>query len=86
MPAVTRRPVFSSLVGAPATAASSERRPNVLVVVSDQLRHGATGCADNEVIETPNIDRLASEGVRFGNALCPTPFCSPTRTSLTTRL
>ena len=87
MPALTRRSALSTLTGGMASlAAGSDRSPNVLVVVSDQLHHGALGCAGNEVIQTPNIDRLASEGVRFENALCPTPFCSPTRASLMTGL
>ncbi len=87
MPALTRRAAFSAISGAVASAAAgSDRQPNVLLVVSDQLHHGAIGCAGNEVVRTPNIDRLASEGVRFENALCPTPFCSPTRASLMTGL
>ena len=85
VPALTRRSAMSALAGAVAPlSASTERRPNVLIAISDQLHHGALRCAGNEIVETPNIDRLASEGVRFENALCPTPFCSPTRASLMT--
>lgn len=65
---------------------AADKRPNLLLVISDQLHHAAFGAAGNRVIRTPNIDRLAREGVRFENALCPTPFCSPTRASLTTGL
>lgn len=65
-------------------ADSGERRPNVLLVLSDQFHHRALGCSGNRTIRTPSIDRLASEGVRFETALCPTPFCSPTRASLMT--
>ena len=87
MPALTRRSALSALSGGLASVAvGEERRPNVLVVISDQLHHAAVGCAGNDVIQTPNIDRLASQGVRFENALCPTPFCSPTRASLMTGL
>ena len=65
---------------------AADRQPNVLLVISDQLHHAAFGAAGNPVVQTPNIDRLAREGVRFENALCPTPFCSPTRASLMTGL
>ncbi len=83
----TRRSALSALAGGLASvAAGAERKPNVLIVISDQIHHGALGCAGNTVVRTPNIDRLASQGVRFENALCPTPFCSPTRASLMTGL
>lgn len=42
------------------------------------------GCAGNPVVKTPNLDRLAREGVRFTNAVCATPYCSPTRAALIT--
>ncbi len=87
MPALTRRSALTAISGALASAAAgNDRPPNVLIVVSDQLHHRALGCAGNEVIRTPHIDRLASQGVRFECALCPTPFCSPTRASLMTGL
>jgi arylsulfatase A-like enzyme len=63
---------------------SQSRRPNVLFIISDQIHHGALGCAGNPVVKTPNLDRLASEGARFQNAVCATPFCSPTRASFMT--
>ena len=87
MSALTRRSVLSALSGAMASGAERpSRSPNVLLVISDQLHHQAIGAAGNNVIQTPNIDRLARDGVRFQNALCPTPFCSPTRASLMTGL
>ena len=79
--------MFGGAAGAMAgTLFAAQKRPNVLLIVSDQLHHAAFGAAGNPVIQTPNIDRLAREGVRFENALCPTPFCSPTRASLMTGL
>ena len=89
---MTRRSVVSALSGAtlsavaPSAAEEPFRPPNVLLVLSDQLHHRAFSAAGNEVVKTPNIDRLARQGVRFENALCPTPFCSPTRASLMTGL
>ncbi len=84
---MTRRSALSALCGSaalPSTAA--DRRPNVLLVLSDQLHHRAIGVAGNQAIHTPNLDRLALGGARFESALCPTPFCSPTRASLMTGL
>ena len=87
MSALTRRSVLSALSGSLVSAAAqADRRPNVLLVISDQLHYEAIAAAGNEVVHTPNIDRLAHDGVRFENALCPTPFCSPTRASLMTGL
>ncbi len=52
--------------------------PNVVFIQCDQLNAKALSCYGGEV-DTPNIDRLAREGVRFTNAACVTPFCSPSR-------
>ena len=43
------------------------RRPNILLVTLDQFRSDALSCAGNPVVRTPNLDRLAAEGVRFAN-------------------
>ena len=69
-----------------AVEAQENRRFNVLFLMTDQHHHGVMGCAGNPVVKTPNLDRLASEGARFTNAVCSTPFCSPTRASLLTGL
>lgn len=70
----------------PAVAAE---RPNVLVVLTDDMRWDAIGVVQKEQgkaalfpwFKTPNLDRLASEGVRFTNAFCTTSLCSPSRAS-----
>lgn len=67
-------------------AAPRAPRPNVVFIISDQFHHAAYAAAGNPVVKTPNLDRLASEGVRFTNAVCATPFCSPTRASFLTAL
>jgi arylsulfatase A-like enzyme len=56
-------------------------RPNVLFIVVDQLRMECLGAYGNPDIKTPNIDRLASDGVRFENSFCPYPVCTPSRYS-----
>ena len=59
-------------------------KPNIIFIFADQHRHDALGCAGNSVIETPNLDRLASKGTRFANAWCQSPICQPSRASLIT--
>ena len=64
------------------TASSPATRPNVLVVLTDDQRWDAMGCAGHPFLKTPNIDRLAAEGVRFKKAFCTTSLCSPSRASI----
>ncbi len=64
---------------------SGERkRPNIILMVADDLGYGDLGCYDCPDIRTPNIDRLAREGVRFTDAYAAAPVCSPTRVALVT--
>ena len=57
-------------------------QPNVLFILCDDLRPDALGCYGSKHVKTPNIDRLASEGVRFANTFCTTSLCSPSRGSI----
>ena len=59
--------------------------PNVLLLMTDQQRWDAMGCS-GDWVETPNLDRIASEGVRFTNCVTTSPVCIPTRLSLATGL
>ncbi len=52
--------------------------------MSDQHHAGVMGCAGDAIAKTPNIDRLAREGVRFSNAYCSFPLCGPSRMSFMT--
>jgi choline-sulfatase len=56
-----------------------ERRPNVLMVMYDQLTPGALGCYGNAAVHSPTIDRLANEGVVFDAAYSNSPLCTPAR-------
>ena len=56
-------------------------RPNILILMPDQLRKDSMGCAGHQLIKTPNIDLLATEGVRFLNAFTVCPICMPARAS-----
>jgi hypothetical protein len=70
----------------PSASRAADERPNVVVIVTDN--HGAwtLGCYGNREIRTPNIDRLAAEGMRFTRAYCTNSVCSPSRASLMTGL
>lgn len=59
-------------------------RPNILLVYTDQQRYDTIGALGNEVIRTPNLDRLVGEGVAFTHATTPSPVCMPARWSLYT--
>lgn len=60
------------------------KRPNILIIYPDQMRYDAMGCAGNPVIRTPQIDRLAAEGVQFTEAYASYPICCPFRASVLT--
>jgi arylsulfatase A-like enzyme len=71
--------------GSPAAAEAGEGdRPNVLLIVSDDHNYRALGAAGNEAIRTPNLDRLAAEGVRFTRCFSPHPICLPSRACILT--
>jgi len=59
---------------------------NVLFIITDQLRMDHLGCYGNNVVKTPNLNKLASEGVRFTNAYCTNPMCMPNRATILTGL
>lgn len=61
-------------------------RPNILLLHSDQHRFDCVGANGHTFLKTPNLDKLAAEGVNFSHAFTPTPICSPERASLLTGL
>ena len=63
---------------------SIDRRPNLIVILADDLGFGDVGAYGGSVIETPNIDRMASEGMLFTNAYSSAAVCSPSRAGLLT--
>lgn len=66
-------------------AAADAPRPNVVVILADDLGWGDLGCyARESKIPTPNLDKLAASGMRFTNAYCPVSVCSPSRYALMT--
>ncbi len=73
--------LFLSLLSMAAIAAD---RPNVVFILADDLGAHDVGCFGSTFYETPNIDRLASHGVKFTQAYAANPLCSPTRASILT--
>ncbi len=57
-------------------------RPNLLYIHSDQHSPHVTGCYGDDLVETPNLDRLAANGVVFDSAYCSSPICVPSRMSM----
>jgi len=59
-------------------------KPNILLIMTDQQRYDSLGCYGFKGIATPNLDRLASEGVLFENCYVNNPICTPSRASIFT--
>ena len=63
---------------------AQEKQPNVLFILADDLGVNALNCYGNGKVHSPNIDRLAAEGVRFTNGYSSAPVCAPARASIMT--
>lgn len=75
--------LLTSLLPAPSMAAA--RPPNILIIVGDDMGYGELGCQGfTQQIPTPNIDRIAAQGIRFTSGYVTGPYCSPTRAGLMT--
>lgn len=61
---------------------NQDKRPNIIFILTDDQRWDALGYAGNTIIQTPEMDRLASQGVWFRNAIASTPICSASRASI----
>ncbi len=65
-------------------ASATDTRPNVVIILADDLGFGDLGCYGHPTFKTPHLDRLAAEGARLTQFNTPTPFCAPTRAALMT--
>jgi arylsulfatase A-like enzyme len=70
----------------PATAADKGKTPNIIFVMADDLGYGDLGCYGQQRIKTPNLDRLAAEGMRFTDFYAGSTVCAPSRCVLMTGL
>lgn len=80
--------LFGTILG-PATRlrpcpAADARRPNIIMLLTDDQRWDTLGCMGNKIIKTPNIDRLASQGVVFDNVFVTTSICMTNRACIFT--
>ncbi|MHC4798597.1 MAG: sulfatase family protein, partial [Planctomycetota bacterium] len=76
--------IFASLSYAAVEKRPSEKKLNVLFIMTDQHNARALGCYGSKEVKTPNMDRLAGGGVRFANAFTHTGQCCPARYTLWT--
>ena len=92
---MTRRSFIALSAGASAALAArrsfarterKQERPNILLIVADQFRADCIQADGNRAIKTPNLDRIAQEGIRFACAYSSTPTCTPARSGLLTGL
>ena len=80
--------VEGAICGAPLAAMHGKpapaRKPNIVVILADDLGYGELGCQGNPEVPTPNIDSIARNGVRFTNGYVTAPVCCPSRAGLMT--
>lgn len=76
--------ILSCLYPSPAPAQQPKARPNVLLLMSDDQHAAHVGCYGDKNVRTPNLDKLAAEGIRFTRTYVTTPQCVPSRASLMT--
>ena len=72
----------SSLALASVTAQAQPRPPNILFILADDLGYGDLGCYGQKRIQTPNIDRIAAQGIKFTQAYAGSTVCAPSRCTL----
>lgn len=75
---------LGTAAGFPAILTAGSERPNIVWIMSDEQRPDSLGCYGSAWAATPNLDRLADDGVLFENAYTPSPVCVPARCSLLT--
>lgn len=68
----------------PAVASSAVEKPNILLIYADDIGYGDLGCYGATAVKTPNVDRLAKEGLRFTSGYCAASTCTPSRYALMT--
>lgn len=81
---ISRRSVLGGLAGAVSAKPQRRPRPNFLFILADDHAGYVWGAGGNRQAETPNLDRFASESVRFSQHYCNSPMCTPSRQSLLT--
>jgi hypothetical protein len=65
----------------PSSAAAAEPRPNILWLIAEDMSPDAVGCYGGVQVWTPNLDKMAADGVRYTKAFTTAPVCSPSRSA-----
>src|SRR3954464_13249785 len=76
--------LLSGYLTVSAQKATVNRKPNIIYIYADDLGYGELGCYGQQKIKTPNLDRMAREGMRFTQHYTSTPVCAPARCMLMT--
>ncbi len=75
-------PLFAATIMAQTPAAA--RKPNIIFILADDLGYGDLGCYGQQKIKTPNLDRMAAQGMRFTQVYAGSTVCAPSRCALMT--
>ena len=81
---ITRRTAMATMAAVPARPQSGRRKPNFLFILADDHAGYVLGASGNRMAQTPNLDRLASQGTHFRSHFCNSPVCTPSRQSFFT--
>jgi arylsulfatase A-like enzyme len=81
---MNRRAFLAATAASVLPSPAQAKKPNIILVLADDLGYGDLGCYGQKLIATPNIDRLASEGIKFTQAYCGSTVCAPSRCALMT--
>ena len=77
---------FLALTASAGLTSGASRKPNIVFIILDDLGSGDVGCYGQKHIKTPNIDKLATEGLKFSSAYAGAAVCAPSRAVLMTGL
>ena len=81
---LTRRAALQSLAAALAQVGRGARKPNLIILLADDLGYGDVGCFGSPDVPTPHIDSIAASGIRFTDGYVTNAVCSPSRAALLT--
>jgi arylsulfatase A-like enzyme len=76
--------IFATLMNTSCTDSKMARKPNVVIILTDDLGYGDISCYGQSEYNTPSIDKIANQGVRCTDFYVPTPYCAPSRATLLT--
>jgi arylsulfatase A-like enzyme len=77
-----KRKLLFSIIVLYTLAGSAQERPNLIFILTDDQSYGMMSCTGNDIVQTPNIDKLAKKGVLFTNAHVTSAICTPSRVSI----